>query len=200
MHFSRIVSFFAFFLTLGTVTLVSPALAGFEVVKRTESGGRDNTDSIKEILSTVESVVEELLPEICKKTSIVGQKNATLGEIDALVQEVVKSIGDAHVALLVFGTGSLSNSVNTTEIALVAERIIADIVKFLEIVDSTLPGLLAGTTSSLDPALAGLLNELNGLMPDFLSLLKQLLDSLDGITSGTLSRLSFVLVTGLFIF
>ncbi|KAL5524390.1 hypothetical protein ACEPAF_9530 [Sanghuangporus sanghuang] len=195
MHFSRIVSFFAFFLTLGTVTLASPALAGFEVVKRTESN--DNTDSIKEILSTVESVVEELLPEI---QSIVGQKNATLGEIDALVQEVVKSISDAHVALLVFGTGSLGNSVNTTEIALVAEKIIADVVKFLEIVDSTLPGLLAGTTTSLDPALAGLLNELNGVMPDFLSLLKQLLDSLDGITSGTLSRLSFVLVTGLFIF
>ncbi|OCB88250.1 hypothetical protein A7U60_g4656 [Sanghuangporus baumii] len=195
MHFSRIVSFFAFFLTLGTVTLASPALAGFEVVKRTESN--DNTDSIKEILSTVESVVEELLPEI---QSIVGQKNATLGEIDALVQEVVKSISDAHVALLVFGTGSLGDSVNTTEIALVAEKIIADVVKFLEIVDSTLPGLLAGTTTSLDPALAGLLNELNGVMPDFLSLLKQLLDSLDGITSGTLSRLSFVLVTGLFIF
>ncbi|KAL5482495.1 hypothetical protein ACEPAI_9089 [Sanghuangporus weigelae] len=197
MHFSRVVSFFAFFLTLGTVTLASPALIGFEVGKRTGSGGRANTDSIKEILSTVESVVEEVLLEI---QSNVGQKNATLGEIDALVQEVVKSIDDAHVALLVFGTGSLGNSVNTTDIVLEAEKIIADVVKFLEIVDSTLPGLLAGTTSSLDPALAGLLNELNGLMPDFLSLLKQLLNSLDGITSGTLSRLSFVLVTGLFIF
>ncbi|KAL5519889.1 hypothetical protein ACEPAG_1549 [Sanghuangporus baumii] len=197
MHYSRLVSFFAFFLTLGIVTLASPALAGFEIGKRTESGGGDKTDSIKEILSTVESVVQELLPEI---QSIVGQNNATLGEIEYLVQEVVKSIGDAHVALLVFGTGSLGNSVNTTDIVLEVEKIIADVVKFLEIVDSTLPGLLAGTTSNLDPALAGLLNELSALMPDFLSLLKQLLNSLDGITSGTLSHLLFVLVARLFIF
>ncbi|KAL5494865.1 hypothetical protein ACEPAI_327 [Sanghuangporus weigelae] len=179
MLFSRVVSFFAFILTLGILAVAKPV----------ELDTRANVASVQNVVATLKSKTDQIVPQI---KSAAANHQANSATITPLINELVSALNAAHSSLTRGGAIKLKSRQTQDEIATTFAGVVTDITGAVKLIPFGFPGL-PGLIVSLDVALAELLTGLDIAVVGLGLTVGSLLQGVGGLLAG----LGFGLTLGL---
>ncbi|KAL5533857.1 hypothetical protein ACEPAG_317 [Sanghuangporus baumii] len=179
MLFSRVVSFSAFILTLGILAVAKPV----------ELESRANIASVQNVVTTLKSKTDQIVPQI---KSAAANPQANSATITPLINELVSALNTAHSSLNQGGAIKLKSRQTQEEVATTVAGVITEIAGAVKLIPFGFPGL-SGLLVSLDVALSGLLTGLDVAVVG----LGATVGSLLGGVGGLLGSLGLGLTLGL---
>jgi len=166
MLFTRIVSFFMAFMTLGLVAFANPVVAKAELEKRS---------GIPAPLTSLQTSVNTLLPQLKAAKSV--------GSASLIIAQLSGEITAVHAQITAEGALSKRDEIDINAVAALLAEIVQDVTETLDFLVGTLGSIVADLTFTLDSALDDLFKTLDLLIIGLLPIVAQLLSVVEGLLS-----------------
>ncbi|KAL5494863.1 hypothetical protein ACEPAI_325 [Sanghuangporus weigelae] len=171
MLFSRVVSFFAFSMTLGGLSVASPA------------AGQPNLGAVQNVVTNLKSTTDIIVPEL---RNMVANNNMTEAAVVPLINQLISAINNARNSVVTIPRSvpsALQKRQNASDIAAEVAVIVQAITSLLEDMlgsAASLP-ILGVLIPELDAALTTLVVGLSGVVTGLVTALGGLLSAVSGI-------------------
>ncbi|EJD03526.1 uncharacterized protein FOMMEDRAFT_139782 [Fomitiporia mediterranea MF3/22] len=170
MLFSRVVSYLAFFLTLGILATAKPV----------ELENRASVSLAEEVVSALKSKTDSIVPQI---KSAASSKPVSASAITPLLNELITAFNEAHSSLGQVSLLKEKKRQNANDVANTFAGVVTDVAGAVKLIPVGLPGL-PGLIVSLDVALSELLVGLDVAVVGLGVLLGGLLTGVAGLLGG----------------